>query len=392
MKKEISLFTRKFSLPNSLLDNSCSPPVAKNKIQVNINELCHFMYFDSVGKQPPIINPLFLLYEDLLTADNDLRFSGNGPGSHKEATIALSNMLGKAMCKWFLSKYADMVYFAHIDHMLDKTVEYSSSKGRIIIKRSSTGDAPDYFCANSSKFPYVAEAKGRKSSISFTGKSFSTWRKQFKRVRAKEVGNNKPSYRLKGYIVATRYTNEKHKRTKSALYVEDPNTPGVKDYDDDIKKAIGNEIVLNHYANILGKFDLLEYSNSLKNNLILDGPEVRVGIWQSDYMKGKEFVGFLTPIYWDYKFPESYGREQHLKDGSIISKNYMKDPLLYFFGLEKGVFEKVLKICREGRDHLSQLENFNFDVDNSPETMVILKDGTISSSPEYMEFSRLAFL
>jgi hypothetical protein len=74
------------------------------------------------------------------------------------------------------------------------------------IERVASGDIPDYLCARKVTEPFIAEAKGRFSSIGFSKTEFSGWRDQFTRIRV--LDRRKMLRNAKGYIVATRFVTD----------------------------------------------------------------------------------------------------------------------------------------------------------------------------------------
>ncbi|MEK3923471.1 hypothetical protein [Paenibacillus sp. FSL K6-2393] len=380
MKKKIKLNTNNFPAHPSLLKDPNKPDFLDN-IDIDINKLAHHMFIDTYDKSPAYsINPFFLQYQQMLTDDDYFKFLPNGYGSHKESRIFLSNLLGKAMCRLFLSEYADITYFAHMDHMFDKTMTYNSSLGKIRIERCQKGDTPDYFCATANKEPYLAEAKGRKSSISFKNKVFESWRDQFNRVQVVDSTNSNLKYALKGYIIATRYTDET--KIQSSIHAEDPFTPGVKEYDYRIKISIGEEVVIHHYSDIVKILGFPMIERALRENLTIEDSEIEVGIWKSPYLSEIEFVGFFIPRHVDsltYFFPPHFHRIVYYEEN------------LHFFGVEKNIFKNILKIAREGREHIKRVEKFR-TIDDIPESIVFLRDGSISGPSDYFKFHNFELL
>jgi hypothetical protein len=214
MKRDLLLGLNKFApIPPLLLDASTNTAV--DEIEVDLPELFHIWYLDTYGPLPPNPNPVYDLYAPMLTADKQLRFSGDGLGTHKEPRTGLYNQLGKAFCRWFLYTHCGITYFAFVDKVLNKQIRlpYYSLKRKPAPKKKKNQkkeklDAPDYVCAqnNRSRKFYFAEAKGTSYAISFTNKKFSEWRKQFTRVGLYNSSNVELS--VKGYIVATRAVSE----------------------------------------------------------------------------------------------------------------------------------------------------------------------------------------
>ncbi|WP_026691877.1 hypothetical protein [Peribacillus kribbensis] len=82
-----------------------------------------------------------------------------------------------------------------MDEVLDKSI---LAEGGYKIERTVNGDTPDYLCAKSARKIYIAEAKGRKGSISFRNKEFANWRNQFSRVTISDSSG--VAHSIKGYM------------------------------------------------------------------------------------------------------------------------------------------------------------------------------------------------
>ena len=95
---------------------------AKGQIEIDIPQVCHHLYLDTYGYTPPDPNPAYGLYAPMFTSGPELRVTGEGLGSHKEAKIGEYNKFGKAFCRWFLYEHCNITYFAHMDQILGNKI------------------------------------------------------------------------------------------------------------------------------------------------------------------------------------------------------------------------------------------------------------------------------
>lgn len=373
MKKMIELRMNKFPvIPNDLRkDPKKNIPVTN--VDVNIAELCHHMYIDSHG-EVSTDSYLFQHYKSLITNDGYLRFKGNGLGSHTEARRYESNIWGKAICRWFLYKYFNITFFAHMDHILDKEV-ISKAFGSLHVERSAKGDTPDYFCAESVNKFFIAEAKGRRwgSNIDFSSESFKKFRDQFKRINVKD--NSGVSVSIKGFIVATKFANEENQKKRSfpIIFAEDPRSKG--EIREQYSEDFGRMIISSHFATILDKIELHPLSEALKLDFLLPkGQTMVIQIWECTFLEGVEFVGNVIPKLFFPSISEVMLNTLFIKDSKSLT----------FFGLELGVLKKLLEVGKKGREYIDELLLYH-DIDSSL-PISFLRDGTLLSPIHYMKF------
>lgn len=223
MDRSIGVSLKDFAtIPHSLraqaTENVCS-----DTCRCDLARLFHHYYLDTYGRRPPNPNPAQFEYVQFLSDCDDFRLAGDGIGASTAARRNISTALGQAFCRWFLHDHLNITYFAHMDKVLNKSLPQGF--GGVRIERATTGDAPDYLCAESVDKVFLAEAKGRYTSISFTNKDFGEWRKQFSRIRVHDQKGIPIS--LKGFIVGTRFVTEENRHTlKSTIFAEDPQSRG----------------------------------------------------------------------------------------------------------------------------------------------------------------------
>src|SRR6185437_10937951 len=88
--------------------------------------------------------------------------------------------LGQAFCRWLLYDHLNITFFAHIGEIMDR--DLSGQLRQCRLERKKDGDLPDYLCTDDAYGVYLAEAKGRYTSIGFKTKEFQGWRNQFDRI------------------------------------------------------------------------------------------------------------------------------------------------------------------------------------------------------------------
>lgn len=356
-------------LPSSLCKGS-DPTAAVETVNVDLAKLYHHYYEDKWGCAPPNPDPTRFEHVQFLAATPDFRFSAGGLGVNKTGKSNTSNELGQASCRWFLSEFLDITYFAHFDDVCGHGA--LNDYGGISISKQGEGLAPDYFCSRSASEVYLAEAKGDTQAINFGTKKFESWRKQFDCVEVCDAGGAKLS--IKGFISGTRWAFESQPGVKSRISVEDPRTPGERSLGD-LSPALASAITSIHYSKIAEKLRLHPLSAVLRTGVQFP-PELsfRMVVWQFlvPPLQGKRFVGGY--------FPAEEGRLPiEIDQGRIIVR--AADPLRLdvaggtFFGVEESIFEKVMTGAREGpRDmrDLPRLREIPF-VDSS---VSMLADGT----------------
>lgn len=353
------------------------------------------MYLDTHGLNPPRPNPFFGLYTRFITNSTSLEFEGAGLGSHKEARVAEGMKLGKAFCRWFLSEYFDIHYFAHMDEVLG--TKTSKTFRSVQVERNPPGDTPDYLCATDDRKVYLAEAKGRhRQSISFTNKNFADWRSQFSCVTVKNKSGRPLS--VKGYIVATRLrTEDEGTSIRSKMFVEDPSSPGEDVIDGDSQADLQQMVRAVHYSSVFDKLALPLEAVALREGLTLPADQrIAVGLWRCllPSLKHLLFVGGLFPPpgadcwpFWLYWNP---------LDKLSWSPNLLAAGAT-FFGLEKTRFRSLLNYTREGQQFegdATGIADFGFLPSQLelPDTVSLLRDGTLMTPGAFVRLQEVVEL
>src|ERR1700680_2452043 len=239
-------------------------------VTVDLANLYHHYYMDSYDCQPPDPDPAHFEYLRFLATSRDFRLLGDGIGSSVSKRRHASNELGQAFCRWFLHEFLDIVYFARIEDLMGR----ADPRTALQITRRERGDAPDYLCADSANsIPYLAEAKGRTSSISFNSRDFQSWRRQFEKILV--LNSAGISCLLKGFVVATRFGTELQERVRSRIYVEDPLTLGREAMTPDEGIGLTSRIKAIHYSYLASKLDQPILAASLRHGFLLPD-EIRV--------------------------------------------------------------------------------------------------------------------
>lgn len=278
--------------PHSLRANAATDAPAQ-QTEVNLGQLFQHYYFDSFPTAPPKPDPSNFEYLELVSGSPEFRFVP----FIKEASVvkkrAISTELGQAFCRWMLSEHFGIHYFAHMADVLDKPTH--AVFGGLRIERFVAGDVPDYLCARSVTSPRIAEAKGRFSSIGFDTVEFERWREQFTRIRVKDGGGQ--ALRLKGYVVGTRFSIESPftpTRIRSAIFVEDPETPGEREARDQQDPFFGRVVLAMHYARVFRKIGVVPVASALGNGFSLANElRFQLPVWTCfvEPLLGREFVG-----------------------------------------------------------------------------------------------------
>jgi hypothetical protein len=349
MYKQLHLRLNKYApIPLSLRDSSnASVPVSA--VTVDLANLYHHYYWDTFGVSPPNPDPAYFEHTQFMTPGLDLRLVGRGIGASTSARRAKSAELGQAFCRWFLHDHLGMTYFAHISELLDR--QGARGIGGCSIQRSQSGDTPDYFCAQNASNVYLAEAKGRYTSVGFATRAFDRWRDQFSRVRV--LDSRGIPRAVKGHIVATRFATESDSaRVNSTIFAEDPSSPGEGHLNEEATRNLASAVIGLHYARVTSLINqpllatALRYGIGIPRELL-----VRVILWKLslDTNDSRLFVGGY--------YPGPSGQSAFEADGAGI-RIRVSDPLRLdqprgtFVGVELGVFRTLVAYCRA--DNASQ--------------------------------------
>ena len=341
MQRSIKLFLNKFDvIPNTLRAKS-NVDVAAKEVDVDLARLYHHYFMDTRGVALPDPDPAQFEHLALMLPISEFRVRGDGFGVATTFRRHRCNEMGQAFCRWFLAEHLNIVYFAHMEHVLARGLH--PGFGGCQIERSGEGDVPDYFCAESVDKVFLAEAKGRTSSISFKNAEFKKWRAQFDRVIVKD--HEGKARRLKGFIIGSRFATERNAPSvKSALYAEDPETPGEGPLDQ--IEVFGAATIALHYADIATKLRQPILASALARGFAVP-PEIwfPATVWefQTEPLKGVRFVGGY--------FPSKDGIPPLRVEGDRL-QFVSRDPLRLdvgsgtFFGVEEGIFRSLIDIVR----------------------------------------------
>ena len=372
MIKTINFKLNKFNtIPNSLREVA-NRNSASEQTEVNLADLYNHYFQDKYGRYIPDPDPANFEYLRFITNTADFRIQGDGIGDSTVARRNSSTDLGQAFCRYFLYKHLNITYFAHMEHVLDKNT--IPAFNGMVIERLSSGDVPDYLCAESVDKVFIGEAKARYTSINFSNKEFQKWRNQFNRIIIKN--KNGIPISLKGYIVGTRLATEVNRMSlNTTLYVEDPKTKGEYFSGKDISN-LGLRIISLHYSNIAEKINQPMLASSLFYGFTMqDEIQFPPTVWEftEGPIKGLRFVGGY------------YGKDvKYDKLGNIINNAYnLMASRLTFYGVEENIFKSVVRIARGDINNtiemptLKQIEPFYSGVS-------ILRDGSIIAPVEFL--------
>lgn len=342
------------------------------KIDVPLKELFHHYWLAKYGEDP---GDSSFEYLGRITPGPDWRMKGGGIGVDKEAKRNVSNELGKAFARWFMYKFLNHTYFCPFEIAMARSKELPDHKW----SRREPGDLPDYVCGTNERDINLLEAKGRYSSLTFKTAEFELFRQQVARARLCDGSGN--DLRVKGFIIAARWSTEEAPRVRSKLWVEDPWTDGrqTNEYPD----ATGRSMIVGHYAAPFRGLQMPVVADTLESGLPL-GSQVsaRRGIWEclSGPLQGRKFVGGIIPSagmsrdWWHWR-----------REGG--SDPFVLESPLKFFGLELGVFSAVLQAAREATSRAGTQEGVDriqqVDVPQELGALSLLRDGTLVGPSDY---------
>lgn len=378
MERKIQLALSRFPVtPNSLRETPANDS-PRTEISVNLANLYHHYYLDSFERRPPDPDPAQFEHLRFLLPTDDFRLSGDGIGASTSVRRHRSNELGQAFCRWFLHDHLNITYFAHMEHVLDKSL--TNAFGGQRIERIDSGDSPDYFCAESVTKIFLAEAKGRYDSISFSNQEFASWRNQFNRVAVKDrSGTPRP---IKGFIVGTRFATETKPNVKSAIFAEDPTSPGEGELENEDYRALGNRIISSHYAPLALKLNQPILSAALENGFIVPNEILFPAIvwqFQAEPLRGTRFVGGYYPKEGPLPFREVEGGITINTQGSLrldVGRGT-------FFGIEEKIFRQVVMIARRGLFMAAELRPFE-QIQPFYSAISALRDGSLIAPIEFL--------
>jgi hypothetical protein len=379
MEKTIQFELNNFAqVPNKLRKTVQANSPAES-FDINLARLYYHRYHDSWSTAPPDPDYANCEYLRFLANCDDFRFIGNGPAANTGKKRSMSNELGQAFLRYFLHEFCGLTYFAHMNQVLNKSTH--PAFGGMRIERKTKGDVPDYLCAYSVSKPFIAEAKGRFSQIRFTSSDFDSWRKQFSRIIVLDHAGI--SRRLKGYIVATRFTTEKDANAQAKVLIEDPETEGDRVLAED-QIGIGRACIALHYARLLFKLGFPLLSQSLDHGFVVP-PDIQfvLPIWRCMLapMKHLEFVGGILGDELPRLFSTPTGTVRYLRPSFLTGE---RSPV--FIGLEVKRFASLRKVSLGAWEEIDNIEQLE-DIDFRPSDVAWLQDGSISGRLDYFEIT-----
>jgi hypothetical protein len=355
MDKTLKLALSQYPLIPHTLRVSSGANAAISTLTVGLASLYHHYYLDSYGRCPPNPDPAQFEHVQFLLPTREFRLQGSGLGISPAIKRHRSNELGQAFCRWFLHDHLNITYFAHLEHVLNRQLHRAFAGCRI--ERAASGDTPDYFCAESVHRVFLAEAKGRYTSVSFKNKEFDAWREQFERVVFKDASGS--PRRIKGHIVATRFaTEEDSVALKSGLYAEDPTSPGDGPLDPDSGIELGTVVLASHYSNICMKLGQPLLAAALASGVPLpEELQVQAVVWHVlvGPLQGRRFVGG----YFGSANGSPTGRDSN---GKLVLER--SNPLRLdshsatFFGVDESIFRQVVYFGRSANATAAQVSRF----------------------------------
>jgi hypothetical protein len=355
--------------------------VPKTEVVVDLAKLFHHYYLDTYGQVPPQPDPAHFEHVRFLVPESEFRMQGSGLGVSTSARRNRSTELGQAFCRWFLHDHLNITYFAHVGDLIGR--QHQRGIGGCAVRRLVDGDTPDYLCAESSDNVFLAEAKGRYSSISFKRKDFSCWRDQFDRVQVVDA-SGVPRV-VKGHIVATRFATEEDSASiRTTLFAEDPASRGEGPLEGEPARSLAAAVIGAHYGRIAEKLDQPLLAAALLNGIALPREIlVQVVLWKLsiDPMKSRLFVGGY--------YPGPSGEPAfELREGAVQSRR--RDPLRLdqprgtFVGVEENIFRQIVSACRESGQLARQPGRLEY-ADRIYSAISMLRDGSVMGPVEFFE-------
>ncbi|TCS60068.1 hypothetical protein EDD52_11679 [Primorskyibacter sedentarius] len=178
MQKSVKLALNKFPAVPASLEDPAKPGSAVPEVTVELADLYHHYYLQSFDIAPPDPDPAHFEHVRLLEPITPFRFQHNGLGANKTKKQNNSNELGEAFCRWFLDRHLDISHVARIEDVRDHGALAMAHGVSVEKDTTEEGDAPDYFCVDSTGEVSLAEAKGSIASVGFNTVQFAKWRKQ----------------------------------------------------------------------------------------------------------------------------------------------------------------------------------------------------------------------
>lgn len=352
---------------------------AGTEFVVDLSRLYHHYYTDTYGITP--ISPDHTNFEYLrfLHHSKDFRFLETRVSVSEANKRIISFKLGQAFCRYFLYEFCGITYFADMDKVLNKQLHPAFDGMKII--RLSNGDVPDYLCAKSVSKPFIGEAKGRFSNISFTSSEFNEWRAQFTRISiSNKYGITK---KLKGYIVGTKFTTEQNRPTnKSKLLAEDPETIGNEGLTEN-ELGLGGGCMAIHYSRLISKLGLNLLASSLEEGFTVpEDIQYNLPVWECNYppLKGEKFVGGYIS--------DTEAVFRYLENGNVIyNPNILRLglPTPSFYGIRESTFKTLRKVCLGQWDMLSEISELP-DTEYRASNIAWLRDGSITGALDFFTF------
>lgn len=371
MERTLNLELHKYTNIPHALRVAHDKNVPAKSLSVGLASLFHHYYLDSFGRAPPNPDPAQFEHVQFLLPCRDFRFQGSGLGISPAIRRHRSNELGQAFCRWFLHEHLNITYFAHMEAVLKRQLQRAFKECRI--ERSASGDAPDYFCAESVNQVYLAEAKGRYSAISFKNKNFAEWRAQFDRVVYRDSAGM--ARNIKGHIVATRFATEETPRLHSGIWAEDPESPGQRPLGPDDASELGSAILSAHYSNIAAKLWQPVLASALATGVPLPEELRIVGIaWRvrAGPLVNRRFIGGYfgngdsAPVPRDHNGSVVFERPNPLR---------LDQPSTTFFGVEEGIFKQVVEYAKTSSRSTARISHFD-ETEFFNSGFSVLRDGS----------------
>lgn len=291
----------------------------------------------------------------------------------------ISRQLGHSVFRLFMTEYCDVIFFAHMESVLDKPPHPSYPSVSLERKPEKSGDAPDYLCATSARTVLIGEAKGRFSSIAFGSAEFKNWELQFERIVVKE---DDVPVRVKGVIIGTRIATDQYASVASTIYAQDPETDGIREPDRN-KGELAAAVMVQHYAEILRRIGQQYIALSLSIGVSFPQNRIEFGVYTCVHPKfeKRRFVGRLF-------HPHKKIYERLLSDDLELKGRVLEildgEDGWYFLGIEIGIMQVLLSTVRGDWAAIRRIPTFERDLPH--EEIRFTRDGTILGEQRFFRF------
>lgn len=359
--------------------NAYQTNLKKLAIDLDLKKAFHNGYIE-VHSNPPLkgANPLFDEYFNLLAPGDELRFKPPGIANDDDLRSSESHKLGRIFARAYLSEHHKYKWFVHISNLIRKPIGQWKAA---LLKR---GNTPDWLVTKSGSAA-LAEAKGTHANVTQKSSVLNSWRRQSTNVRIEKGGG---TYKLKSWIVATRWVTSEQLNILPKMYVEDPVLDTGNELTSNDLALIELESACLHTMQNLERIQSRRLAVRLEAQLLKkDMPKIKIPLWRcaNPALSHLRFVG--TPMMIPHMETELWFLLTQLfywPDWSIKSLFSAGDalrflsPEAYFDGVEFSVIESLLK------DQIPESLDESTATSALPDDTSLLSDGSLIAPMDSM--------